>query len=79
MVSSRQAPGMRPSERYEAEMVSLGEEEKNKYGEEAAALKDETQQLSPELRELHTKKLLKQIMSELDGCLILDMFKGVQS
>lgn len=65
MVSSRQAPGMRPSERSEAEMVSLGEEEKNKSGEEAAALKDETQQLSPELRELHMKKLLKQIMSEV--------------
>lgn len=46
-------------------MVSLGEEEKNKSGEEAAALKDETQQLSPELRELHMKKLLKQIMSEV--------------
>ncbi|CAI5677849.1 unnamed protein product [Oreochromis niloticus] len=38
-----------------------------KNGEEAAALKDETQQLSPELRELHMKKLLKQIMSEVSS------------
>lgn len=39
--------------------------QEKKNGEEAAALKDETQQLSPELRELHMKKLLKQIMSEV--------------
>ncbi|XP_030605460.1 uncharacterized protein LOC115794224 [Archocentrus centrarchus] len=60
---------------------SLGEAQKNKYHEEAAALKAEgkTQHLSPEMRELKVKKHLKQLKFEVSSLEKLGVETAVMS
>uniref|UniRef100_A0A3Q3JYZ5 Uncharacterized protein n=1 Tax=Monopterus albus TaxID=43700 RepID=A0A3Q3JYZ5_MONAL len=60
---------------------SLGEEQKNNYLEEAAALKAEgkTQHLSPEMRELKVKKHLKQLKLEVSSLEALGVETAVLS
>uniref|UniRef100_A0A3Q0S959 Zgc:113176 n=1 Tax=Amphilophus citrinellus TaxID=61819 RepID=A0A3Q0S959_AMPCI len=60
---------------------SLGEAEKNKYHEEAAAVKAEgqTQHLSPETRELKVKKHLKQLKFEVSSLEKLGVETAVMS